>query len=188
QIFNQDTVSIVGNFTIEEAHTLADLLNAGSLPVQLDEVYSTSADAKLGEQAMGTTILAAIIGIAMMFIYMIAVYCCRGFLATLTLSFYIFLILLVFGWMNGVLTLPGIAALILGVGMAVDANIITYERIREEMKVGRTIKSAFQAGEKNSLSTIFDANITTILAAAVLFLYGTSSVKGFATMLIISIL
>ncbi|MGY6212452.1 protein translocase subunit SecDF [Cytobacillus firmus] len=188
QIFNQDTVSIVGNFTIEEAQTLADLLNAGSLPVQLDEVYSTSVGAKFGEQAMETTILAGIIGIAIIFIYMIAVYRFPGFIATLTLSFYIYLILLVFDWMNGVLTLPGIAALILGVGMAVDANIITYERIREEMKVGRTIKSAFKAGEKNSLSTIFDANITTILAAAVLFMYGTSSVKGFATMLIISIL
>ncbi|UOE54537.1 protein translocase subunit SecDF [Bacillus sp. CMF12] len=188
QIFNQDTVSIVGNFTIEEAQTLSDLLNAGSLPVQLDEVYSTSVGAKFGEQAMETTILAGIIGIAIIFIYMIAVYRFPGFIATLTLSFYIYLILLVFDWMNGVLTLPGIAALILGVGMAVDANIITYERIREEIKVGRTIKSAFQAGEKNSLSTIFDANITTILAAAVLFMYGTSSVKGFATMLIISIL
>lgn len=188
QIFNQDTVSIVGNFTIEEAKTLSDLLNAGSLPVQLDEVYSTSVGAKFGEQAMETTILAGIIGIAIIFIYMIAVYRFPGFIATITLSFYIYLILLVFDWMNGVLTLPGIAALILGVGMAVDANIITYERIREEIKVGRTIKSAFQAGEKNSLSTIFDANITTILAAAVLFMYGTSSVKGFATMLIISIL
>ncbi|MCM3704391.1 MULTISPECIES: protein translocase subunit SecDF [Cytobacillus] len=188
QIFNQDTVSIVGNFTIEEAKTLADLLNAGSLPVELDEVYSTSVGAKFGEQAMETTILAGIIGVLVIFIYMIAVYRFPGFIATLTLSFYIYLILLIFDWMNGVLTLPGIAALILGVGMAVDANIITYERVREEMKVGRSIKSAFQAGEKNSLSTIFDANITTILAAAVLFMYGTSSVKGFATMLIISIL
>ncbi|KAF0825507.1 protein translocase subunit SecDF [Cytobacillus firmus] len=188
QIFNQDTVSIVGNFTVEEAQTLSDLLNAGSLPVQLDEVYSTSVGAKFGEQAMETTILAGIVGVLIIFIYMIAVYRFPGFIATLTLSFYIYLILLVFDWMNGVLTLPGIAALILGVGMAVDANIITYERIREEIKVGRTIKSAFQAGEKNSLSTIFDANITTILAAVVLFMYGNSSVKGFATLLIISIL
>ncbi|MBT2688051.1 protein translocase subunit SecDF [Bacillus sp. ISL-47] len=188
QIFNQDTVSIVGNFTIDEAQTLSDLLNAGSLPVQLDEVYSTSVGAKFGEQAMDKTILAGIIGISIIFLYMIAVYRFPGLIATITLSFYIYLILLVFDWMNGVLTLPGIAALILGVGMAVDANIITYERIKEEIKVGRTIKSAFQAGGKNSLSTIFDANITTILAATVLFLYGTSSVKGFATMLIISIL
>lgn len=188
RIFNQDTVSIVGNFTIDEAQTLADLLNAGSLPVQLDEVYSTSVGAKFGEQAMDKTILAGIIGISIIFLYMIAVYRFPGFIATITLSIYIYLILLVFDWMNGVLTLPGIAALILGVGMAVDANIITYERIKEEIKVGRTVKSAFQAGGKNSLSTIFDANITTILAAIVLFLYGNSSVKGFATMLIISIL
>ncbi len=188
QIFNQDTVSIVGNFTIDEAQTLADLLNAGSLPVQLDEVYSTSVGAKFGEQAMDKTILAGIIGISIIFLYMIAVYRFPGLIATITLSIYIYLILLVFDWMNGVLTLPGIAALILGVGMAVDANIITYERIKEEIKVGRTVKSAFQAGGKNSLSTIFDANITTILAAIVLFLYGNSSVKGFATMLIISIL
>ncbi|WP_026585337.1 protein translocase subunit SecDF [Bacillus sp. J33] len=188
KIFNQDTVSIVGNFTIDEAQTLADLLNAGSLPVQLDEVYSTSVGAKFGEQAMDKTILAGIIGISIIFLYMIAVYRFPGLIATITLSIYIYLILLVFDWMNGVLTLPGIAALILGVGMAVDANIITYERIKEEIKVGRTVKSAFQAGGKNSLSTIFDANITTILAATVLFLYGTSSVKGFATMLIISIL
>src|SRR5699024_12381331 len=93
-----------------------------------------------------------------------------------------------FGLMNGVLTLPGIAALILGVGMAVDANVITFERIKEELKLGKSVKAAFKAGTKNSLSTIIDANITTLLAAVVLFVFGTSSVKGFATMLIVSIL
>lgn len=188
QVFNQDTVSIVGDFTLEEAQTLSDLLNAGSLPVKLDEVYSTSVGAKFGEQAMEKTVLGGIIGISVIFLFMIAYYRFPGLIATITLSIYIFLILLVFDWMNAVLTLPGIAALILGVGMAVDANIITYERIKEEIKVGRTIKSAFQAGSKNSLSTIFDANITTLLAAGVLFAFGTSSVKGFATMLILSIL
>ncbi|MDZ5470850.1 protein translocase subunit SecDF (plasmid) [Bacillus sp. 31A1R] len=188
QIFNQDTVSIVGNFTVDEAKTLASLLNAGALPVNLDEVYSTSVGAKFGEQAMEKTILAGIVGIAIIFLFMIVYYRFPGFIATITLSIYIYLILLVFDWMNGVLTLPGIAALILGVGMAVDANIITYERIKEELKVGRSVKAAFQAGSKNSFSTIFDANITTILAAVVLFAYGTSSVKGFATMLILSVL
>jgi SecD/SecF fusion protein len=89
--------------------------------------------------------------------------------------------------MNGVLTLPGIAALILGVGMAVDANIITYERIKEELKVGKSVKSAFQAGEKNAFTAILDSNLNTILAGSVLFFYGTSSVKGFATMLILSV-
>lgn len=90
--------------------------------------------------------------------------------------------------MNAVLTLPGIAALILGVGMAVDANIITYERIKEELKLGKSVRSAFRSGNRRSFATILDANVTTIIAAVVLFIFGTSSVKGFATMLILSIL
>lgn len=188
KILNQKNVEITGNFTIEEAQQLASLLNAGSLPVNLEETYSTSVGAKFGEQALKETIFAGIIGILAVFVFMLALYRIPGIVAVVTLSIYVYLILLVFDWMNGVLTLPGIAALILGVGMAVDANIITYERIKEELKVGRNIKAAFDAGSKGSLSTIFDANITTLLAAIVLFAYGTSSVKGFATMLIISIL
>lgn len=188
QVFNQNTVSITGDFTIEEAKTLASLLNAGALPVKLDEKYSTSVGAKFGEQALNKTVDAGLIGVAIIFLFMIVYYRFPGFIATITLSIYIYLVLLIFELMNGVLTLPGLAAIILGVGMAVDANIITYERIKEEIRVGRSLRSAFQVGSKNSLSTILDSNLTTILAAAVLFLYGTSSVKGFATMLIISIL
>lgn len=188
EIFNQNTVSIVGSFTAEEAQELASLLNAGALPVKLTEVYSTSVGAKFGEQALNETVFAGIIGIAIIYLFMLVYYRFPGFIAIVTLSIYIYLVLLVFDWMNAVLTLPGIAALILGVGMAVDANIITYERIREEIKVGKSIKSAFQAGSKSSFSSIIDANLTTILTAAVLFFYGTSSVKGFATTLIVSIL
>lgn len=188
EVFNQDTVSIVGSFTAKEAQTLANLLNAGALPVQLKEIYSTSVGAKFGTQAMHDTVIAGIIGVILIYAFMIFYYRFPGFIATISLSIYIFLVLLIFDWMNGVLTLPGIAAIILGVGMAVDANIITYERIREELKVGKSIKSAFQAGEKNAFSSILDSNLTTILTAAVLFFYGTSSVKGFATMLILSIL
>jgi protein-export membrane protein SecD/preprotein translocase SecF subunit len=188
QVFNQDSVSIVGNFKAEEAQQLASLLNAGALPVKLTEVYSTSVGAKFGEQALNETIFAGIIGIALIYLFMLVYYRFPGFIAAVTMSIYIYLVLLIFDWMNGVLTLPGIAALILGVGMAVDANIITYERIREEIKVGKSIKSAFQAGSKGSFTSILDANLTTILTAAVLFFYGTSSVKGFATMLLVSIL
>ncbi|EKN64618.1 bifunctional preprotein translocase subunit SecD/SecF [Neobacillus bataviensis LMG 21833] len=188
QIFNQDTVSIVGSFTSKEATTLANLLNAGSLPVKLKEVYSTSVGAKFGEQALNDTILAGLIGVAIIYLFMLFYYRFPGFIATVTLSIYIYLVLLIFDWMNGVLTLPGIAAIILGIGMAVDANIITYERIREELKVGKSIKAAFQAGEKNAFTSILDSNLTTLLTAGVLFAYGTSSVKGFATMLIVSIL
>ncbi|MCM3725255.1 protein translocase subunit SecDF [Neobacillus cucumis] len=188
EIFNQDSVSIVGSFTAKEAQTLASLLNAGSLPVKLKEVYSTSVGAKFGEQALHETVFAGIVGIVIIYLFMIFYYRFPGFIATITLTIFTYLVLLIFDWMNGVLTLPGIAAIILGVGMAVDANIITYERIREELKVGRSLKSAFEAGEKHAFTAIFDANLTTILTACVLFFYGTSSVKGFATMLIVSVL
>ncbi len=188
EIFNQDSVSIVGSFTAKEAQTLASLLNAGSLPVKLKEVYSTSVGAKFGEQALHETVFAGIVGIIIIYLFMIFYYRFPGFIATITLTIFTYLVLLIFDWMNGVLTLPGIAAIILGVGMAVDANIITYERIREELKVGRSLKSAFEAGEKHAFTAIFDANLTTILTACVLFFYGTSSVKGFATMLIVSVL
>ncbi|MBS4194798.1 protein translocase subunit SecDF [Lederbergia citri] len=188
EVFNTTEVTIEGHFTQKEAENLANLLNAGALPVKLKEVYSTSVGAQFGEQALNKTIQAGILGIAIIFLFMIAYYRFPGVIATITLSIYIFLILLIFDLINGVLTLPGIAALILGVGMAVDANILTYERIKEEIKVGRSIKSAFEAGNKSSFVAIFDANITTLLAGVVLFYFGTSSVKGFATMLIISIL
>jgi len=188
EVFNQNTVSIVGSFTIEEAQSLADILNAGALPVKLDEIYSTSVGAQFGEQALEKTVFAGMLGIAAVFLFMIFYYRLPGIIATVTLTIYLFLVLVVFDWMNVVLTLPGVAALILGVGMAVDANIITAERIKEEIRVGRSIKSAFKAGNENSLSTVTDANLTTLLAAAVLFYYGTSSVKGFATSLIIGIL
>lgn len=187
EVFNQDTVSIVGNFTAKEAQTLASLLNAGALPVKLKEVYSTSVGAKFGEQALKDTITAGIIGVIIIYLFMLIYYRFPGFIAVVSLSIYIYLIMLIFDWMNGVLTLPGIAAIILGVGMAVDANIITYERIKEEIKVGKSIKSAFQAGEKNAFTAILDSNLNTILTASVLFFYGTSSVKGFATMLILSV-
>jgi protein-export membrane protein SecD/preprotein translocase SecF subunit len=186
-VFNQNTVSIVGDFTPKEAQTLASLLNAGSLPVKLKEVYSTSVGAKFGEQALNQTVFAGMIGVAIIFLFMLVYYRFPGFIAVVSLSIYIYLILLIFHWMNGVLTLPGIAALILGVGMAVDANIITYERIKEEIKVGKSIKTAFQTGEKHAFTAILDSNLNTILTAAVLFFYGTSSVKGFATMLILSV-
>lgn len=187
-VLNTDTVSITGNFTVQEAKTLADLLNAGALPVKLTEVYSTSVGAQFGDEALKDTVFAGIVGVGLVFLFMLFYYRLPGLIAVITLSVFVYLNLLVLDLMNGVLTLPGIAAIILGVGMAVDANIITYERIKDELKVGKTLKSAFQAGNKNSISTIIDANLTTILASIILFAYGTSSVRGFATLLIVSIL
>lgn len=187
-VIPSNTATISGNFTVEETQFLAEVLNAGSLPVQLVELSSNSVGASLGEQAMEQTIYAGFIGIALIFAYMLLYYRFMGIIAIITLTTYIYLVLLVFNWMNAVLTLPGIAALILGVGMAVDANIITYERIKEEIRSGKSIMSAFKAGNRRSLATILDANITTIIAAVVLFSFGTSSVQGFAVMLIVSIL
>ncbi|MEC0715651.1 protein translocase subunit SecDF [Bacillus licheniformis] len=188
QVLNTSDVMIEGNFTIQEAKDMASILNAGALPVKLVEKYSTSVGAQFGEQALNDTVFAGIIGIAIIFLFMLLYYRLPGFIAVITLSVYIYITLQIFDWMNAVLTLPGIAALILGVGMAVDANIITYERIKEELKLGKSVRSAFKAGNRRSFATIFDANITTMLAGIVLFIFGTSSVKGFATMLILSIL
>ncbi|MEI4829420.1 protein translocase subunit SecDF [Bacillus sp. FJAT-53711] len=188
QVFNQAEVSIVGgNFTVESAKQLSELLNAGALPVDLKEIYSTSVGAKFGEQALQKTIFASAIGIALIFLFMLVFYRLPGLVAVIMLGLYIYITLLVFNWMHAVLTLPGIAALVLGVGIAVDANVITYERLKEELRIGKSMLSAYRAGNQRSLSTILDANVTTLAAAAVLFAYGTSSVKGFATSLIVSI-
>ncbi|RAZ68550.1 protein translocase subunit SecDF [Planococcus maitriensis] len=188
QRINSPSVEISGSFTVEETQNLAGILNAGALPVKLEEVYSTSVGAQFGEQALDETTFAAGIGIAAVLLFMLLFYRFPGAIAVITLSAYVYLILVIFEWIGGVLTLPGIAAIMLGVGMAVDANIITYERIREELRTGQSVRDAFRAGARSSFSAIIDANITTLLAAAVLFYFGTSSVKGFATMLIISIL
>lgn len=188
QTLHTTDVMITGDFTVESAKALADIINSGSLPVHMNEIFSTSVGAQFGEQALNDTVFAGIIGIGLVVLFLIAVYRFTGFIASINLIIYTYLVLVVFMAMNGVLTLSGIAALILGVGMAVDANVITFERYKEELRSGKSVKAAFQAGSKNSFRTILDANITTMIAAVVLFIFGTSSVKGFATMLIISIL
>jgi len=189
---NSSDVEISGGFNgedgLQRAKNIADLLNAGSLPVKLDEIYSTSVGAQFGQDALQKTLLASAIGVGIIFLFMVLYYKLPGLIAVITLSAYIYLTLLAFNLINGVLTLPGIAALVLGVGMAVDANIIMYERIKDELKIGRSIKQAYQKGSQSSFLTIFDANITTVLAALVLFIFGVSSVKGFATMLLLAIL
>ncbi len=188
QTLNTTDVMISGNFTVEETKNLAGILDAGALPVKLNEIYSTSVGAQFGEDALKNTIFAGIVGVVLIFLFMLFYYRLPGFISIITLAIFTFLVLVVFDWINAVLTLPGIAAIVLGIGMAVDANILAAERIREELRVGHSVKQAFQIGSKQSLSAIIDAQLTTLLAAAVLFKFGTSSVKGFATTLIISIL
>lgn len=188
QTLNTTDVMISGNFTVEETKNLASMLNAGALPVKLKEIYATSVGAQFGEQALQSTVFASIVGVALIFIFMLLYYRLPGFISIITLTVFSYLVLLIQNWIGAVLTLPGIAALVLGIGMAVDANILTAERIREEIRVGKSAQEAFKIGTKVSLSAIVDAQLTTLLAAVVLFFFGTSSVKGFATTLMISII
>lgn len=188
QVLNSEDVVIEGSFTTKEATELAQILNAGALPVKLKEIYSQSIGAHFGADALNKTTTAGIIGISFVFLFMILYYRIPGIVSVLTLTTYIYVTLLIFDWMNGVLTLPGIAALILGVGMAVDANIISYERLIDEVERGSKLDKAFRKANQRSFITILDANLTTILAGIVLFILGASAVKGFATMLILSIL
>ncbi|PCF88743.1 protein translocase subunit SecDF [Staphylococcus intermedius] len=192
QPINSTNVEISGGFQgekgISEAKQIADLLNSGSLPVELKEIYSTSVGAQFGQDALDKTIFASMIGIGIIFLFMLLFYRLPGVIAVITLTTYIYLTIVAFNFISGVLTLPGLAALVLGVGMAVDANIIMYERIKDEIRIGRTLKQAYKKANKSSFITILDANLTTVLAAAVLFFFGENSVKGFATMLLLAIL
>lgn len=179
--------SISGNYTLDEARELADTINLGALPLKLTEKYSQSVGATLGKQSLDQTIRAGLVGSLIILIFMIAMYRLPGVLASFALILHTWLLILVFVVADFTLTLPGIAAFILGIGMAVDANIITNERIREEMRSGKSILSSVKAGNKTSFRTVMDANITTIIVAAVMFAFGTGAVKGFALILIVEI-
>ena len=186
QAFASDVI-IQGNFTKEEATALVDLINSGSLPTKLTEISSKMVDATFGKNSLNSTLLAGSIGVLAIVLFLTLVYRFSGFIAGLSIIIYTFLTFLIFWLIGGVLTLPGIASLILGIGMAVDANILSFERIKEELWAGKSLKEAFKLGNQRSLSTIMDANITTLLVGIILFFLGESSTKGFATMLIINI-
>lgn len=183
---NGDSAQISGNFTLESATELADLINSGSLPVQMTEIYSDVVSADYGMDAFSSTMLAGAIGVAAVMLFMICVYRLPGVIFAITLAVYIFVVFLLYNAMGAVFTLSGIAALVLGVGMAVDSNILTFERIKESMYGGRSVKTAFREGSKDSFRTIVDAQLTTFISALILYIFGTGSVKGFATMLIVS--
>ena len=181
-------VIISGNFTKKEAKTLVDLINSGALPTKLTELSSHTVEASFGELSLSKTLVAGLIGVILVMILMIVIYKFCGIVASFGLTLYTILSFLIFYLINGVLTLPGIAALLLGIGMAVDASIISFERIKENILIGKSIDKSFDLGNKNSFSSIVDANITTIIAAVILFILGDSSIRGFATMLIINVL
>ena len=178
---------IKGSSSIDEAKNLAGLINAGALPVTVKAIQIENVGAQLGAEALPNAVKAGIIGIAIIFLFMILYYRIPGVIACIALTLYVCLTLLVFVEADVALTLPGIAAFLLTVGMAVDANVLIFERVREELKNGMSVKSAVEKGFSNALSSIVDSNITTIIAALVLYFMGTGSVKGFAVTLMIGI-
>ena len=178
---------IKGSFSEAEARELADLINSGSLPVKMTEIYSNVVSADFGEDAFALTARAGVIGVLIIALYMIVMYRLPGVISTIMLALYIFAVFAIYSAMGGIFTLPGIAALVLGVGMTVDANIITYERIKEQLYQGYPVQKSVLEGQNDSFWTIFDAQFTTLIAALIMFIFGTGTVKGFATMLMVTV-
>ncbi len=178
---------INGMSSYEDADELATTIRIGALPLTLKQVRSNIVGATLGSDAISTTIMAAIIGIICIFIIMIVIFRVPGVIASLALTLYTFALLLVFNLFNVTLTLPGLAGIILSIGMAVDANVVIFTRIKEELATGTPVKQAVKNGFHNALSAVLDGNITTLIAALVLGIFGTGTIKGFATTLAIGI-
>lgn len=200
-VYNGETVSnprvenhITGNTceitkisSLEEAQNLAATIRIGALPLELEEDYSSVVGAELGSNAVSTSLWAGLVGFLLVIIFMIAVYRIPGVVADLALTFYVALMIVLLSAFEVTLTLSGIAGIILGIGMAVDANVITFARIREELAEGMSVKTAIKNGFDKSRSAILDGNITTLLAAAVLYFLASGTVKGFAQTLALSI-
>lgn len=184
---NDGRASITGNNTLEECKATAGLINSGALPVPVKEVSVKNVGAQLGATAYPNAVKAGIIGIGLVFLLMLVVYRVQGLLASIALTLYITLTLLVFVEVGVTLTLPGIAAFLLTIGMAVDANILIFERTKEELIRGYSIKAAVKKGSENALSSIVDSNVTTLLAALILYFIGSGAVRGFAITLMIGI-
>ena len=174
------TVIITGGFTPEDAAWLANVIAAGQLPFELEEVELRSVGAQLGVRALETSIQAGAIGVLLVMIFMIIVYRLPGFVASISLMFYTVIILNCLSLLKVNLSLPGIAGIILSIGMAVDANVVIFERIKEELKIGKTIKASIDSGFNRAFGAIFDSNVTTMIAAIVLYFFGTGTIKGFA--------
>ncbi|MBS7305326.1 MAG: protein translocase subunit SecD [Lachnospiraceae bacterium] len=178
---------ITGMNDFEEAEALASTIRIGGLKVELEELRSNVVGAQLGSEAISTSIKAGIIGFALVCIFMIAIYFVPGVAASLALSLYVVLMVICLDLFDITLTLPGIAGIILSIGMAVDANVITFARIREEIALGKSVSGAIQSGYKKALSAIIDGNVTTLIAAAVLGILGSGSIIGFAQTLALGI-
>ncbi|QRG86165.1 protein translocase subunit SecD [Bulleidia sp. zg-1006] len=186
QALSGDSI-IQGNFTEESARTLANLINSGSLPVKLNEISSNVVSAAYGQDALSKTAFAGMIGVGIVMLFMIFMYRLPGIIASIMLISYIWAVFGIYALMGATFTLSGIGALVLGIGMTVDANIVNYERIRQEMYAGKSIRTAVKEGQKLSFAAVFDAQFTTLIAALIMYIWGSGTVKGFATMLMITV-
>ena len=186
-VISDGKAQISGQQSIEEAKELASIIRIGSLKLELEELRSNVVGAQLGQQAIKTSLIAGAIGLVLVGIFMIVVYALPGVVAALSLAIYTGLELVMLNAFDLTLTLPGIAGIILSIGMAVDANVIIYARIREEIAAGKSVRSAIKIGFQKAMSAIVDGNITTLIAAAVLGAMGSGSVKGFAMTLALGI-
>jgi preprotein translocase subunit SecD len=180
--------SITGSFDIKEARDLSIILRAGALPAPVEIVEERTVGPSLGQDSINQGVISFIVGGALVIVFMIAYYKGAGLLANVAVIFNILYMMAVLAGFQAVLTLPGIAGVVLTIGMAVDANVLINERIREELRAGRAVRSAIEAGYQNALPAILDSNVTTFLSGVILFQFGTGPIKGFAVTLCIGIL
>jgi preprotein translocase subunit SecD len=179
---------ISGNFTVDEMNNLVTVLKFGSLPLEIEEVGFSSLSATLGLGFLAQTVLAGLVGISLVFAFMLIHYRLPGGIACLALIFYTIVNLALYKMIPVTLTLAGIAGFVLSVGMAVDANVLIFERLKEELRAGKSLPAAVEAGFDRAWNSILDSNVSTLMTAAILWYFGTSTVKGFALVLIIGVL
>lgn len=187
EVITGGNAQISGSRTVEEAEQLAILLRSGSLPVKVEVMETRTVGPTLGQDSKDMSIKAFGIGTISVFVFMLLFYRMSGLVADIALLLYILMVLASMKYLSATLTLPGIAGIILSIGMAVDANVLIFERFKEELRKGKTLRSAMEAGFDKAFSTIFDSNITTVMAAVVLFYLGTGPIRGFAITLALGV-
>ena len=187
-VISDGKATITGQRTLEEAKKISAMIQSGALPVELKAVSVKTVGATLGKEAIPNSLKAGAVGIGLILLFMAVYYKVPGLMADMALIIFILLVLYVFVVVKVTLSLPGIAAFLLTVGMAVDANVLIFERIREELRTGKSVKTSVDSGFHRALSSILDSNITTIIAAMVLYYLGSGAVKGFAVTLMIGII
>lgn len=185
---DSNTCVITGEFTAEEAKSLAANIKSGQLPFSLEQVEVRTVSATLGDEALGNAMKAGIIGLILVMLFMLIFYRLQGLLADIALLSYVGIVFIILANVHINLTLPGIAGIILSVGMAVDANVVIFERVKEELRLGKTVRSAVDAGFNRALTAVIDSNITTIISAVILWVLGTGTIKGFGITLFIGII